>query len=210
MGNQLRLPDGCRRLGGRPREHLGISVQDGPQRRLRVPYRLSAARHLCRRGRHARRADDGPQDRSRRRRRLRRVQQKAQVGRLHRRRLGLLPADVLQRPRRPRHALHDGLPARAHGRGRLQRAGDELLELHPARLRLDCVLQHPVRRLQHRYRHGRHTIRHREVHHGRHAGAVLHAALRHHLHRHAARSGRGLHLHVQAQLGAAEHGFGIL
>ena len=52
--------------------------------------------------------------------------------------------------------------------------------------------------------------RHREVYNGGHAGALLHAALCHHLHRHAARCVRGLQLHVQARLGAVELCLGIL
>ena len=36
------------------------------------------------------------------------------------------------------------IPAPVGGRGRIQRPGDELLDLHTARLRLDSFLQHPV------------------------------------------------------------------
>ena len=205
MGNQLWLPDGGRRLGGRPGKHLGLPVQNGPLRRLCIPDRLPAPGHLRRRGRHARRVVHRPQDRPRRRRRLCEARQEVQVDRPAGHTCGVLSAGVLQRPRRTRHALHVRLHTADTRCGRLRRTERQLLRIHTPRLQRHGLLPRAVHSLQRRYRHGRHTGRHREVLHGGNARAVLHAPVRHHLRCVPAGRGRGLRFHAHPELKAHLH-----
>ena len=77
-----------------------------------------------------------------------------------------------------------------------------ILRLHTLRLQRHDFLPRALHRLQRGDSHGRHPGRHREVLHGRNAGALLHAPLRHHLRRLPAGRRRGLQVHAHPQLRA--------
>ena len=196
MGQQHRLPACSHRLCGRPRQYLGLSVQDGQIRRLHVPARLSVPGDLRRSDHHGLGACPRPKDQKGSYRRLQSGVEQVFLARLVRGALAVPDHDLLLGPGRLLHLLHHHQPAwplQGHAGQQLLRRDDHQ---HPGvhrragRLHGDLLFHRGRRRLR----------RHREVQQDRHACPVRDAAHHHRPLPDAPARGRGPEVHVHPRL----------